>query len=536
MKITFLGAAHEVTGSCTLLTVAGRQILVDCGMEQGQDLFENQEIPVSPSLIDAVLLTHAHIDHSGMIPMLYANGFRGDVFATGATCKLCNIMLRDSAHIQEFEAKWRNRKAKRAGEQPYVPLYTLEDVEGVLKHFKACDYNADYTVMPQVTVSFTDAGHLLGSASVTLCATENGETTRMVFSGDIGNLNKPILRDPQYLTNADYVMMESTYGDRSHATEKPDYVRNLADVIQRTFDRGGNVVIPAFAVGRTQEMLFFIRQIKEQGLVTGHGNFPVVVDSPLAIEATKLFGPEALSCYDEETRELLQNGVNPIQFPGLYTAVSADESRMINADKASKVIISASGMCEAGRVRHHLKHNLWREESTILFVGYQSVNTIGRLLLDGATEVRLFGETITVKAEIAQIDSISSHADDNGLLRWVSSFSPPPKRVFVVHGDEGSCEAFTARLQSEKKLDAVAPFSGDAWDLTANRQVEYGPRRRLTKKKTASDSRRSSTAYLKLLAAAKRLERVVEACRGYANKDLAKFTSQIHALCDKWSK
>ena len=536
MKITFLGAAHEVTGSCTLLTIANHQILVDCGMEQGQDLFENQEIPVSPASIGAVLLTHAHIDHSGMIPMLYANGFRGDVFATKATCNLCNIMLRDSAHIQEFEAKWRNRKAKRAGEQPYVPLYTMEDVEGVLKHFKACDYDADYAVMPQVSVSFTDAGHLLGSASITLCATEDEKTTRFVFSGDIGNLDKPILRDPQYLTTADYVMMESTYGDRSHAKEKPDYVGNLADVIQRTFDRGGNVVIPAFAVGRTQEMLFFIRQIKEQGLVVGHDNFPVVVDSPLAIEATKLFGPEALSCYDDETRELIEKGVNPIQFPGLYTAVSADESRMINTDKTSKVIISASGMCEAGRVRHHLKHNLWREESTILFVGYQSANTIGRFLLDGATEVRLFGETISVKAEIAQIDSISSHADNNGLLRWVSSFSPPPKRVFVLHGDEGSCETFVARLQSEKGLNAVAPFCGDAWDLTANRQVEFGTRRRIVKKKPATDSRRSSTAYLKLLAAAKRLERVVEACRGYANKDLAKFTSQIHALCDKWSK
>lgn len=536
MKITFLGAAHEVTGSCTMLTINNHRILVDCGMEQGQDLFENQEIPVSPSLIDAVLLTHAHIDHSGMIPMLYANGFRGPVFATTATCKLCNIMLRDSAHIQEFEAQWRNRKAKRAGEKPYVPLYTMQDVEGVLQQFKACDYSTEYSVLPQVTVSFTDAGHLLGSASITVCATENETTTRMVFSGDIGNLGKPILRDPQYLADADYVMMESTYGNRSHAEETPDYVTDLAAVIQRTFDRGGNVVIPAFAVGRTQEMLFFIRQIKEQGLVTGHGDFPVVVDSPLAIQATQLFGPEALACYDSETRELLEKGINPLQFPGLYTTVTADESRLINADKRSKVIISASGMCEAGRIRHHLKHNLWRPESTIVFVGYQSVNTIGRMLLDGATEVRLFGETISVNAEIAQINSISSHADDKGLLRWIGSFSPAPKRVFVVHGDEGSCETFTARLQSEKKLDAVAPFSGDTWDLTENRQVEYGPRRRLSKKKAAADSRRESMAYVKLLAAGKRLERVIEACRGFANKDLAKFTAQIHALCDKWSK
>ncbi len=536
MKITFLGAAHEVTGSCTLLTVGNRRILVDCGMEQGQDLFENQEIPVSPSLIDAVLLTHAHIDHSGMIPMLYAHGFRGDVFATPDTCKLCNIMLRDSAHIQEFEAKWRNRKAERSGGQPYVPLYTMQDVEGVLKQFKACPYNAELPVFEHVMVRFTDAGHLLGSASITLQVTENGETQRIVFSGDIGNVGKPILRDPQYLTNADYVVMESTYGNRSHAAEKPDYVGDLARIIQRTFDRGGNVVIPAFAVGRTQEMLFFIRQIKKQNLVKGHGDFPVVIDSPLAIEATRLFGPEALACYDDETRELLEKGINPIHFSGLYTAVTADESRQINADKGSKVIISASGMCEAGRVRHHLKHNLWRQESTVLFVGYQSVNTIGRALLEGATSVRLFGETIAVNAEIAQINSVSSHADDNGLVRWISSFSPAPKRVFVVHGDEQACEAFASRLQHEKKLSAVAPFSGDEWDLSANLQTQHGSRRRVIKKSATQGSSRADAAFGKLVAAGNRLVRVIEACKGHANKDLAKFTAQIHALCDKWSK
>lgn len=536
LKITFLGAAHEVTGSCTLLTVANRRLLVDCGMEQGEDLFENQELPVSPSLIDAVLLTHAHIDHSGMIPLLYAHGFRGPVFATPATCKLCDIMLRDSAHIQEFEAKWRNRKAKRAGREPYVPLYTMEDVEGVLKHFKACDYNTERALFEKITARFTDAGHLLGSSSITLQVTENGETQRIVFSGDIGNVGKPILRDPQYLTDADYVVMESTYGNRSHAAEKPDYVNDLARVIQRTFDRGGNVVIPAFAVGRTQEMLFFIRQIKERQLVKGHGDFPVVIDSPLAIEATRLFGPEALACYDSETRELLEKGINPIHFSGLYTAVTADESRQINSDKRSKVIISASGMCEAGRIRHHLKHNLWRPESTILFVGYQSVNTIGRMLLEGATEVRLFGETIAVNAEIAQINSISSHADDNGLMQWISSFSPAPKRVFVIHGDETASETFAARLQSEKNLRAVAPFSGDEWDLSADLQTEHGSRRRVTKKSAAQPSPRESAAFGKLVAAGKRLERVIEACRGYANKDLAKLTAQIHALCDKWSK
>ena len=534
MKITFLGATHEVTGSCTLLTVGGKKILIDCGMEQGRDLFENQEIPVAPSLIDAVLLTHAHIDHSGKIPMLYANGFRGSVYATRATTDLCQIMLRDSAHIQEFEAQWRNRKAQRAGQPPYVPLYTMQDVEGVLPHFVPCDYDTAYTLFDEVSVTFTDAGHLLGSSSITVTARENSEEKHIVFSGDIGNNNKPILRDPQLLKTADYVVVESTYGDRSHDEEKPDYVRDLAAVIQRTFDRGGNVVIPSFAVGRTQEMLYFIRQIKEQNLVKGHGEFPVVVDSPLAVEATRIFGATAMECYDEETRTLVQSGKNPIGFAGLSTSVTADDSRAINADKRSKVILSASGMCEAGRIRHHLKHNLWRAESTILFVGYQSVNTIGRLLLDGAKEVKLFGETIGVNAEITRLNSISSHADDNGLMQWVASFDPKPIRVFVNHGDEGACETLAARLTSEQQQQATAPYSGDAWELLEDRQVEQGSRRRIERK--AGGTRRENTVFGKLAAAGQRLLRVIENSRGRANKDLAKFTAQIHALCDKWEK
>ncbi len=534
MKLTFLGATHEVTGSCMLLTVSGKKILVDCGMEQGRDLFENQEIPVVPSLIDAVLLTHAHIDHSGKIPMLYANGFRGKVYATHATTDLCSIMLRDSAHIQEFEAQWRNRKAKRAGQPPYVPMYTMQDVEGVLPHFVPCDYDTVYTLFDEVSVTFTDAGHLLGSSSITVIAAENGEEKRIVFSGDIGNNNKPILRDPQLLKTADYVVVESTYGDRSHEEERPDYVRDLATVIQRTFDRGGNVVIPSFAVGRTQEMLYFIRQIKEKQLVKGHGDFSVVVDSPLAVEATRIFGPTAIECYDEETRALVESGVNPIGFSGLSVSVTSDDSRAINADKHPKVILSASGMCEAGRVRHHLKHNLWRAESTILFVGYQSEGTIGRLLLDGAREVKLFGETVEVNAEITKLNSVSSHADDNGLLRWVASFEPKPTRVFVNHGDEDACETLAARLANEQQQQAVAPYSGDAWDLLTDQQVEQGSRRRIERK--SGEVRRENTVFSKLAAAGQRLLRVIENSRGRANKDLAKFTAQIHALCDKWEK
>ena len=535
MKVTFLGAAHEVTGSCTLLTAAGHHIVVDCGMEQGQDLFENQALPVAANEIDAVVITHAHIDHSGLVPMLYAQGFRGPVFATHATGRLCSIMLRDSAHIQEFEAEWRNRKAKRSGQPLYEPIYTMTDVQGVLEQFISCDYDKELPLLPDVTVQFTDAGHLLGSSSVSLAITENGDTKRIVFSGDIGNVNKPILRDPLPPPAADYVVMESTYGDRSHGEEKPNYVRELADIIQRTFDRGGNVVIPAFAVGRTQELLYFIRQIKAQGLVTGHGEFPVVVDSPLAVEATKIFSTDAAECYDEETLAILKKGENPIQFPGLRVSVTAEDSKLINADQESKVILSASGMCEAGRIRHHLKHNLWRSESTVLFVGYQSVNTIGWQLLQGAATVKLFGEPIEVNAEIAQLHSVSGHADDKGLLRWAAALEEKPTRIFVNHGEEAACETLAQRLQEELGIPAVAPYSGDTWELTTDTQVEQGSRKRLTSKKRGG-AQRGATVYQRLTAMLARLTRLVHGFEGRANKDIAKLTAQIQSVCEKWEK
>lgn len=532
MELLFLGAAHEVTGSCSLLTVADKHVLVDCGMEQGRDMFENQEIPVTASQIDAVVLTHAHIDHSGKIPMLYAQGFRGKVYATTATCRLCGLMLRDSAHIQENEAQWRNRKAKRAGTEPYVPLYTMKDVEGVLQQFVPCEYGNEVEILNGVVLRFTDAGHLLGSSSVSVTATEGEEIRRIVFSGDLGNVNKPILRDPQTVKEADYVVVESTYGNRSHGAA-PNYVQELAAIIRRTFDRGGNVVIPAFAVGRTQELLYFIRQIKEENLVPNHPDFPVVVDSPMAVEATALFSDDARDCYDKETLALLDKGINPLKFTGLQTSVTTDESRAINEDTRSKVILSASGMCEAGRIRHHLKHNLWRPESTVLFVGYQSVNTVGRQLLDGAKVVKLFGETISVKAEIAQINSISGHADDKGLLRWVKAFLPTPTRVFVNHGEEESCEALAARLKQEQGVETYAPYSGDEWDLLTDTQIAAGDRKRIVRR---GDGGRENAVFAKLLAAGQRLLRVVENSRGRANKDLAKFTAQIVSLCDKWDK
>ncbi len=353
MKISFLGAAHEVTGSCFLVEALGKNLLIDCGMEQGRDIYENQEMPVSPTELDAVLLTHAHIDHSGRIPMLYKNGCKAPVYATEATSELCGIMLKDSAHIQEQEAEWRNRKAQRAGEAPYEPLYTMEDAELAIRAFKPCRYGEEIAVFDGVRARYTDVGHLLGSAVIELWINENGEETKLVFSGDIGNIKQPILRDPSYVTEGDFVIMESTYGDRSHG-EYPDYISQLTELIQTTFDRGGNVVIPSFAVGRTQEMLYFLREIKANNLVKNHGNFKVYVDSPLAIEATNIFKENSYGYVDDDMLELLKSGVNPLEFDGLVLSLTADDSKEINATDEPKVIISASGMCEAGRIRHHL--------------------------------------------------------------------------------------------------------------------------------------------------------------------------------------
>lgn len=535
MRLTFLGATHEVTGSCFLLEACGKRVLVDCGMEQGPDTFENMELPVNPADVDMVLLTHAHMDHSGKLPLLYKKGFDGQVFATNATADLCEIMLRDSAHIQMFEAEWKNRKGMRAGREPVEPLYDMDDAIGVFSCFVRCEYDKEIMIADGIQIHFVDAGHLLGSSSITVKIRENGVEKAVVFSGDIGNLHQPLIRDPQYLKHADYVVMESTYGDRSH--EAPaDYAVALADVIQRTFDRGGNVVVPSFAVGRTQEMLYFIRQIKQNGLVKGHDDFEVWVDSPLANEATNIFREHMWNDFDEEAMELLHQGINPIGFVGLKTSITSDDSRAINEDMRPKVILSASGMCDAGRIKHHLKHNLWRKESTILFVGYQAVGTLGRALIDGAKNVKLFGEEIDVKAEICRLPGISGHADNNGLIRWISSFEEKPKKVFVVHGEETVCEVFTNRLRDELGLDAYAPYSGAEFDLAAGiLTAEPAPVR--TKRESVSAAAAKVTkTFARLLAAGQRLIGVIRQNEGGANRDIEKFTREIHALCDKWER
>lgn len=540
MIITFIGATHEVTGSCTLLETAGKKILVDCGMEQGVDLFENIEIPVSPPEIDAVVVTHAHIDHTGKIPFLVANGYTGPIYSTEATFRLSQIMLRDSAHIQEFEAQWRNRKGKRADEETYEPLYTTDDVLRTLELFKTSLYGEELEIFDGVKISYTDAGHLLGSSNVLFKLNEDGIERTILFSGDLGNVDKPLIRSPQDPPTADYIVCESTYGDRLHP-EKPDYVPQLTQIIQSTLDKGGNLVIPAFAVGRTQELLYYIRIIKEQNLIKNHDGFPVVVDSPLAVEATNIYSSEMYEFYDDEAIELIKSGINPVTFPDLRVSVSSEESIAINDDPTPKIIISASGMCEAGRIRHHLKHNLWRPESTILFVGYQSEGTLGGKLLAGAEMVRLFGEEIAVKAEVLRIDSFSSHADKPHLLEWVEKTNVGT-RIFINHGEDKVTESFAAEASALTGKPAVAPYSGEVWDLTTDElthKAEIKPviRKQMQGGASKGDHRAASNetpAYRDLRKSGEELMRLIAKNREGANKDLNKMKRDIEAIIAKY--
>ena len=532
MKITFLGAAHEVTGSCTYIEVGDKRGLVDYGMEQGRNLFENEPIPVPPEELDFVLLTHAHIDHAGLLPLLWKQGFRGSIYTSAATVQLCDIMLRDSANIQMQEAEWKSRKAKRAGEQTVTPLYDLEDVEGVMTRMIPCDYNKEIQVNDCVTIRLTDVGHLLGSAAIEVWLRENGEQRKICFSGDVGNWDQPILRDPECVRNAQYLVIESTYGDRLHAHERTDFIRALAARIQETFDRGGNVVIPCFAVGRTQEMLYFLREVKERGL--GHGNFPVYLDSPLAVEATGIFLQCDTQFLSEDMQSLIRAGVNPIFFPGLELAVSQMESQAINMDRTPKVILSTSGMCDAGRIRHHLKHNLWRPECRILFVGYQAVGTLGRILVDGVKKVKLFNEEISVNATIDVLPGVSGHADKLGLIAWLKGFETRPELVFVNHGDPDAAESFTACLNEELGYRAFAPYSGTRFDLLRG-EFEYVAEARPIESKREPASK-ASRLFGELIAAAERLLRICRGMEGHPNKDLIRYTKELEKLSDAMEK
>ena len=472
MRITFLGAARMVTGSSFLLEHNGFSLLIDLGLAQGNDEERTgSELPFSAQDIDAVILTHAHIDHSGRLPLLAKEGYSGPVYATEATYRLSSIMLLDSAHIQESDAFWKSRRSMREGGASVEPLYTAEDAEAALGLFQSVPYCQRIFLRDDISFMMIDAGHLLGSASVKIFYSEDGEERSIVFSGDIGNTDQPMLRNPEYFDTADYAVMESTYGDRLHekpeGTEK-DVLRKraeeLAEITDRTFRRGGNLIIPSFAVGRTQEILYLFRIIMENRILPYE--IPVFVDSPLSVRATAVFA----SClrddyFDEDARRMIERGINPILFPSLTTITDVEDSKALNERKESAVIISSSGMCEAGRIRHHLKHNLWRHDSTILFVGYQAEGTLGRSLVDGTDHVTLFGEQISVNAEIAVLEGTSGHADQRGLEKWIDEFQPKPTAVFVVHGEDNVSQYFASRLKNVKGLHSYAPRFGERFDL-----------------------------------------------------------------------
>lgn len=533
MKIQFIGATHEVTGSCTLLEVNRKYYLVDCGMEQGRDVFQNIALPVAAADIEAVFVTHAHIDHSGMLPKLYKDGFKGSVYATDVTCDLCNIMLRDSAHIQEMEAQWRSRKAERAGGEKIEPVYNTQDALGAISLFRRCTYGEIIHPAEGIELRFTDIGHLLGSACIELWLTEGNISKKIVFSGDVGNTDQRIICDPKQVEETDYLVIESTYGNRLHEAERKDAVAELAMYIQKALDRGGNVIIPAFAVGRTQEMLYAIREIKQRGLISGHDKFPVYVDSPLAAEATSIFLQCNPICFDEETLELVNRGINPIWFDGIRITETSEQSKMINFDPSPKIIISASGMCEAGRIRHHLKHNLWKENNIILFVGYQAEGSLGRRLLNGEKQVTLFGEDITVNAEICSLHGTSGHADRDGLIHWLEGFKSKPELVFVNHGDDEACEDFK-KLLIQKGYRAEAPYSGTEYSLDTGKMTVYTEGKPIDRTLLYTAGARADQIYKNLVWEAEKLLSLVKGRRGRPNKDNSRLASQIRDLIAKW--
>ena len=475
MNITFLGAAKTVTGSNFLVEAAGKKFLVDCGMYQGkasQEMENAEAFLYNPDEIDFMLLTHAHIDHSGRIPKLYNEGFRGPIYAHRATVDLCSIMLPDSGHIQETEIEWKNRKRIRAGLEPLPPLYTAEDAARCMEIFNGIEYDKIIEVAENIQVRFNDAGHMLGSAIIEIWVTENGKTEKIVFSGDIGNNDIPLLDSPTMIDSADYLIMESTYGSRLHI-RNDDKAKLFLDIVSETLDKGGRVIIPSFAVGRTQEILYEIDKIKEthmddedfQRKYEQLMQTPVFVDSPLAISATEIFKKNT-DLFEEEIQEKLKIGDHPLEFPGLRFTRTADESKTLNDAYYPSIIISASGMCDIGRIKHHLKHNLWNPSSTILFVGYQAPGTLGRTIVDGADKVRIFGEEITVNARIEYIEGYSGHADQEWLMNFVYSFLKKPKHIFLVHGEEDSQEVLKNLIVENAKIPVTIPSFGEKYEFS----------------------------------------------------------------------
>jgi len=473
MKITFLGATKQVTGSNFLIETADKKFLVDCGMFQGQGDIEAQnykEFPFNPAEIDFMLLTHAHIDHSGRIPKLYKDGFKGPIFAHKATCDLCQIMLQDSGHIQEMEIVWKNKKRVRKGEEPLNPLYTVQDAIDTLQLFTPVQYDELIEIDNNIHVRFSDAGHMLGSSIIEIWENVDGKETKAVFTGDLGNNDIPLLGEPTMIDDADFLVMESTYGNRLH-TRNEEKAELFLEVVSETLDKGGSVIIPSFAVGRTQEILYELNGLKEKrkdekfkAQYATLMNAPVYVDSPLAISATQIFN-DNMDLFDEETKSRISMGDNPLEFPGLRFAQTADESKALNEDPEPSIIISASGMCEVGRIKHHLKHNLWKSNSTILFVGYQAPGTLGYSIVNGAETVKIFGEEINVNARVEYIEGYSGHADQEWLMNFIYSFIKKPKHIFLVHGEEEAQEVLKNKILSETGINVTIPEWGETYNL-----------------------------------------------------------------------
>ena len=473
MKITFLGATRTVTGSNYLVEAVGKKFLVDCGMWQGKKELEEEnfkDFEFNPAEIDFMLLTHAHIDHSGRIPKLYNEGFKNKVYAQKATCDLCALMLPDSGHIQEMENDWKNRKRIRKGKEPREPLYTAEQAARCLEIFEPVEYDEIIDITPDIHVRFNDAGHMLGSSIIELWVNENGKQTKTVFTGDLGNNDIPLLSEPTMIEDADYLIIESTYGSRKH-TKNEEKAEMFLDIVSETIEKKGTVVIPSFAVGRTQEILYELNKIKEtrddQEFLRKYKTLmkaPVYVDSPLAISATEVF-KENMDLFDEETQAEISRGDNPLEFPGLKFTITAEESKALNEDTTPSIIISASGMCEVGRIKHHLKHNLWNPNSCILFVGYQAQGTLGYNIVNGAKSVKIFGEEIAVNARIEYLEGYSGHADQEGLMNFIYSFIKKPKHIFLVHGEEEAQNTFKEKIETETKLPVTIAEFGETYEL-----------------------------------------------------------------------
>ena len=467
MEIKFLGASKVVTGSNFLIQTDKYKILLDCGMFQGSKELEElnfEKFSYNPADIDFLILSHAHIDHSGRIPKLVKEGFKGKIICTSATFDLCKIMLIDSANIQQSDVEWENRKRQRAGKKPIEPLYNVDDAEMSLRYFEPYLYDQKINLNENIIVRFKDAGHILGSAIVELWIKEKNDFTKIVFSGDLGMPGRPIIKNPEYIDEADYIIIESTYGNRIHEDMKAS-TKKLVEIINTTANNGGSVIIPSFAVGRTQEIIYELNKYYEYDKsIEEYMRIPVYVDSPMAVRATEAFQTNS-NCFNDETKRLVLNGDNPFEFSNLFYVKSQQESMKLNKYNFPRVIISASGMCTAGRIRHHLKHNLWKGNNSVVFVGYQAEGTLGRRILDGEKNVKILGEDISVEAEIYDLEGFSAHADQNILMDWLRNFSKKPKKIFVVHGEKDSSEEFANLIETKLGVETIVPNLGDGFKI-----------------------------------------------------------------------